>query len=50
MGARTYLIGFISLEAVQGEFVFLSPNCDSFNAQFVGRPKNADGYFRTVCD
>jgi hypothetical protein len=45
MGASADLVGFVSLKAVQGKFVFLGPNCDSFDVQFIGCSKYPDGYF-----
>ncbi|MCY1364165.1 hypothetical protein D9M68_967860 [compost metagenome] len=42
------LIALIRLEAVQRQFVLLSPDRDRFQPQLVGRAEHADGNFGTV--
>ena len=43
-------IGFIRLEAVQGEFVVLGVDGDGGNAQLRRRAEHADGDLGPVCD
>lgn len=50
MRAASDLIGFVGLEAVQGELVLLGPHGHGLQAQLVGGPEDTDGYFRTVGD
>ena len=44
------VIGFVGLEAVQGEAIFMRIDGHRANAQFVGRAKNANGDFTAVGD
>ena len=41
-------VGFVGLEAVQGEAVFLGIDGDGAQAEFVGRAQNADGDFAAI--
>ena len=41
-------VGFVGLEAVQGEAVFLRIDGDGAQAQFVGRAQDADGDFAAI--
>ena len=41
-------VGFVRLEAVQAEAVFLRVDGDGAQAQFVGGAKNADGDFAAI--
>jgi hypothetical protein len=41
-------VGFIGLEAVQGEPVFLRVDGDGAQAEFIGRAQDADGDFAAI--
>ena len=50
MRALANLVGFVGLEAVQGELVFFGPDCDRFDTELIGSSKYPNGNFGTVCN
>ncbi len=48
MGATANLVGFVSLESVQSELVFLGVDRDRPDAQFRGSPEDPDGNFTAI--
>ena len=50
MGAPADLVGFVRLEPVQRQLVFLRPDSDRLDAEFIGCTEHPDGDFRAVGD